>query len=429
MTTEPAAAVAAVFRIEFPKLAAHAARILGDLEGAEECAQDAFVQALETWPTSGTPANPPGWLMTVCHRRAVDRVRRRRTLESRYPKLAEPPAQEDPLGWVDDRVDDAIEDDRLRLIFVACSPVLGPDARAALTLRMVGGLTTAEIARAYLQPEPTVAQRIVRAKRRIAGAGVAFEVPPEPERQERLRSVLEVIYLIFNEGYTATAGAEWFRIDLCAEALRLSRTLAALMPDEAEAHGLQALLEIQSSRLGARRGPAGEPILLLEQDRGRWDQLLIRRGLAALAEADRRRPHRGVYALQAAIAACHARAFRPEDTDWAEIVSLYGALQAQAPSPVVELNRAVAVSMADGPQAGLVVVDTLRASGALEDYHLFHSVRGDLLERLARTDEAASEFELAADLSRNERERSLLRDRAARNRATTVPGAPPESRI
>lgn len=405
-----------VFRIESARIIAAVARIVRDVGIAEELAQDALVAALEQWPEKGVPDRPGAWLMATARNRAVDLVRRRETyarklaevgrdLETAYePETAEP---------------DDIDDDLLRLVFTACHPVLSADARVALTLRLLGGLTTEEIARAFLVPEATVAQRIVRAKRSLARAGVPFEVPRGPERAARLASVLEVIYLIFNEGYAATAGDHWLRPGLCEDALRLARVLAGLMPDEPEAHGLAALLELQASRTAARTGPDGEPVLLADQNRTRWDRLLIRRGFAALERAGT-----GPYALQAAIAACHARAARYEDTDWATIAALYGRLAAVAPSPVVELNRAVAVSMADGPAAGLAIVDGLAGEPALQDYHLLPSVRGDLLVRLGRADEARAAFERAASLARNARERDLLLSRA-RPDASAGRAAPP----
>ncbi|MEV5980030.1 sigma-70 family RNA polymerase sigma factor [Streptomyces sp. NPDC052114] len=398
--------------MEAPRIIAGVARIVRDVGIAEELAQDALVAALEQWPEQGVPDNPGAWLMTTARRRAVDLVRRReryasklaemgRDLESAPPHLDEPA---DP---------DAIDDDLLRLVFTACHPVLSTEARVALTLRLLGGLTTAEIARAVLTPEPTVAQRISRAKRTLAARAVAFEVPYGPDREARLGSVLEVIYLIFNEGYAATAGDDWLRPALCEDALRLARVLAGLMPKEPEVHGLAALLELQASRSAARTGPSGEPVLLKDQNRTRWNQMLIRRGFAALARAQATASGPlGPYALQAAIAACHAHAHTYEETDWHQIAALYDLLAARAPSPVVELNRAVAVAMARGPEAGLALVDALAAEPALKDYHLLPSVRGDLLTRLGRRAEARAEFERAAALARNERERELLRARA-----------------
>ena len=411
--------VEAVWRIESPRLIAGLTRIVRDLDTAEELAQDALVAALEQWPQSGVPRNPGAWLMTTAKRRAVDLLRRNERLARKLRLLGheqeiEQRQQEDgPPGGTDP---DDIQDDLLRLVFTACHPVLSREARVALTLRLLGGLTTEEIARAFLVPEATVAQRIVRAKRTLAGAGVPFEVPGGPELAERLASVLEVVYLIFNEGYSATAGEDWMRPALCEDALRLGRVLAGLMPSESEVHGLVALLEIQASRSAARTDPSGSPVLLPDQDRSRWDQLLIRRGFAALARAEALvvAPDRyGPYTLQAAVAACHARALTVEDTDWPRIAGLYEALAARAPSPVVELNRAVAVAEAYGPAAGLVLVDALADSDTLRDYHLLPSVRGDLLARLGRRDEARPEFERAAALTRNGAERTLLLERAA----------------
>jgi RNA polymerase sigma factor (sigma-70 family) len=407
-------AVETVFRIEFPRVVATLSRLTGDIDLAEELAQDALVDALRQWPEKGTPANPGAWLTAVGKRKAIDRFRRDRTLADKYAQLGrslealgavspDPPAMDE----------DPIDDDRLRLIFVACHPVLPMASRVALTLRLVGGLTTSEIARAYVIPEGTVAQRIVRAKKALAKAGVPFEVPAAEDRAERLGSVLEVIYLIFNEGYSATSGEDWLRPELCAEALRLGRVLAALAPDEAEVHGLVALMELQSSRLTARVGFSGAPVLLADQDRRRWDRLHIARGEAALGRAEERSEARGPYALQAAIAACHARAFRPEETDWAEVVTLYGELAAAMPSPVVELNRAVAVSMATGPASALPLVEELVDLGALDRYHLLHAVRGDLLEKLGRHREASDAFARAAALAQNAPERRLLERRAA----------------
>jgi RNA polymerase sigma factor (sigma-70 family) len=412
VTRQRDAAIEAVYRIEFPRLVGGLARRVGDLDLAEELAQEALVDALQQWPRDGTPRNPGAWLMTVAKRRAVDRFRRDRALASKYARLGVDPDGGDPAEELDDS---GIDDDRLRLIFVSCHPVLTVPSRVALTLRLVGGLTTAEIARAYLQPEPTIGQRISRAKKTIAGAGVPFEVPTGEDRAARLGSVLEVVYLVFNEGYSATAGEEWARPDLCAEAVRLGRLLAALTSDEPEVLGLLALMEIQSSRLAARVGPGGEPVLLLDQDRRRWDQLLIRRGLAALARAEQLSPSPGPYVLQAAIAACHARAVRAEDTDWVELAARYEQLAHVQPSPIVELNRAVAISMAYGPAAALELVDQLRNMPALSQYHLLHSVRGDLLAKLDRHVEARDEFSRAASLARNARERELSLQRAARS--------------
>jgi RNA polymerase sigma factor (sigma-70 family) len=396
--------------MESARLIAGLARLVRDVGVAEELAQDALVAALEQWPDSGVPRNPGAWLMTIAKRRAIDLIRRNETYAR---KLAELGRDAEPGTEFDTAAVDDIEDDLLRLVFVACHPVLSTEARVALTLRLLGGLTTDEIARAFLVSESTVAQRIVRAKRTLAEAGVPFEVPEEAERAERLSSVLEVIYLIFNEGYSATAGDDWVRPALCDEALRLGRILAQLMPAEPEVHGLVALMEIQASRLRARVGPSGEPVLLLDQDRRRWDQLLIRRGLAALQRAQALGGSAGPYALQAAIAACHARARTAEETDWTLIAALYEALARLAPSPVVELNRAVALGMAYGPAAGLELVDALAEEPSLAGYHLLPSVRGDLLVKLGRPAEARTEFERAAALTRNARERKLLLDRAA----------------
>jgi len=409
------AAIEAVFRIESARLIAGLVRMVRDVGLAEELAQDALVIALERWPESGVPDNPGAWLMATAKHRAIDLLRRR-TLHQRH---------EDELGReasarraragpdLDAAIDDPVGDDLLRLVFIACHPVLATEARVALTLRLLGGLTTGEIARAFLVPEATVAQRIVRAKRTLAAARVPFEVPRGAELAGRLASVLEVVYLVFNEGYSATAGDDWMRPALCEEALRLGRILAGLAPKEPEVHGLVALMEIQASRAAARIGPSGEPVLLLDQDRSRWDHLLIRRGLAALERAEALGGALGPYALQAAIAAGHARARTAAETDWDRIVALYDDLARLSPSPVVELNRAVAVAMARGPRAGLDLVDALVAEGSLEAYHLLPAVRGDLLVRLGRSAEARSEFERAASLTRNEAERKLLLARAA----------------
>ncbi|MFJ8577204.1 RNA polymerase sigma factor [Micromonospora sp. NPDC093277] len=402
--------VEAVWRMEAGRVVAGIAAIVRDVGLAEELAQDALVAALEQWPRDGVPANPGAWLMTVGKRRAVDTVRRRQTQERTLAQLGRD-LDEQVTPDFDARLDEPIEDDLLRLIFVACHPVLSPIARAALTLRLLGGLTTGEIARAFLSSEATVGQRITRAKQTLAAARVPFEVPGRAERAERLDSVLEVVYLIFNEGYAATAGDDWMRPALCQEALRLARLLQGLMPDEPEVHGLAALLEIQASRTHARTAPDGTPILLNDQDRSRWDQLLIRRGLAALDRARTGQP--GPYVLQAEIAACHARARTPEETDWARIAGRYEELARLVPSPVVELNRAVAVAYADGPAAGLELARALADDPALASYHLLPSVLGDLLAKLGRRDEARAEFERAASLTGNARERALLLDRAA----------------
>jgi RNA polymerase sigma factor (sigma-70 family) len=386
-----------------------------DVGLAEELAQDALVAALEQWPESGVPDNPAAWLMATSKHRAIDLLRRGSTLARKQEELARELELERDRGGpdVDAALDDYVGDDLLRLMFLTCHPVLSKEARTALTLRLLGGLTTDEIARAFLVAEPTVAQRIVRAKRTLAAAHVPFELPPREELGARLASVLEVIYLVFNEGYAATAGDDWIRPGLMEEAMRLGRILAGLAPDEPEAHGLVALMEIQASRARARIGPAGEAVLLLDQDRARWDQLLIRRGLAALDRAEELSRTFGPYTLQAAIAACHARARRAEDTDWDRIVALYDALAELTQNPVVELNRGMAVAMASGPEAGLEIVDDLAAAGALDGYHLLPAVRGDLLEKLGRRDEARAEFELAASLTRNSRERDVLVGRAS----------------
>ncbi|WP_238014509.1 RNA polymerase sigma factor [Dactylosporangium sp. AC04546] len=407
---DPKQAVEAVWRIEAGRVIAGLARLVGDVGQAEELAQDALVAALEQWPAEGVPRNPGAWLMTTAKRRAIDQIRRRERFERNLPDLVHP-AEADTADFDAVLEEEPIEDDLLRLIFTACHPVLSPEARVALTLRMLGGLSTVEIARAFLVPDATVGQRISRAKKSLADAHVPFELPVGADRAARLASVLEVIYLIFNEGYSATAGDDWMRPALCEEAMRLGRVLAGLMPAEAEVHGLVALLEIQASRSAARTGPSGEPIVLLEQDRGRWDRLLIRRGLDALAKAEALGG--GTYTLQAAIAACHARARTAAETDWSRIALLYRELSAVAPSPIVELNRAVAVSMADGPAAGLAVLDPLADEPTLRNYHLLPSVRADFLLRLGRPAEARAEFERAASMTRNERERSLLLSRAA----------------
>ena len=412
--TDTARAIEAIWRIESSRLIAGLARIVRDVGRAEDLAQDALVLALETWPESGVPDNPGAWLMTAAKRRAIDHLRRQKLLERKHDELGrEVETRHAEAAEVEATLDDDVGDDLLRLMFTACHPVLTAESRVALTLRLLGGLTTAEIARAFLVPEPTIAQRLVRAKRTLAEARVPFEVPRGSELEARLSSVLAVIYLVFNEGYASTAGDDWTRPALCEEALRLGRILAGLAPQEAEAHGLVALMEIQASRLAARVGPAGEPVLLFEQNRALWDRLLIRRGLAALARAAALGRPRGPYALQAEIAACHARARSPEETDWARIVALYDELAERAPSPVVELNRAVAVSRASGPAAGLALVDRLAGGPGLADYHLLPSVRGDLLAKLGQLDEARREFERAAALARNARERALLLERAA----------------
>ena len=416
--TDPHRAIEAIFRIESARLVAGLTRIVRDVGLAEELMQDAHLAALERWPREGVPDNPGAWLMSTAKHRAIDLLRRSKLHQRKEDQLTrEIEAQLEQaapkLATDVDALDDQIGDDLLRLMFIACHPLLSTEARLALTLRLLGGLTTDEIARAFLVPEPTVAQRIVRAKRTLADAHVAFEVPTAGELAERLASVLQVVYLIFNEGYTATAGDDWLRPGLCEDALRLGRVLAGLMPAEAEVHGLVALMELQASRLRARVGPGGEPVLLLEQNRAHWDYLLIGRGLAALERADRLGSTRGPYALQAAIAACHARARAADQTDWAKIAGLYAELAERAPSPIVQLNRAVALAMAFGPQAGLDLVDTLADEPSLQSYHLLPSVRGDLLGKLGRGAEARAEFERAAALTRNARERELLLQRAA----------------
>jgi RNA polymerase sigma-70 factor, ECF subfamily len=409
--------------MEAPRLIAGLARTVRDIGVAEDLAQDALVAALEQWPESGVPRNPGAWLMAAAKHRAIDRWRREKLLERKHQELGYDleARQEMAVSDLESSLDDDVGDDLLRLVFTACHPVLSTEARVALTLRLLCGLTTEEIARAFLASEPTIAQRIVRAKRTLAKEHVPFEVPRGAALAARLSSVLEVIYLVFNEGYTATAGDDWMRPALCDEALRLGRILAELAPQEAEVHGLVALLEIQASRAKARVGPSGAPILLLDQNRGLWDRLLIRRGLSALERAEKLGGTRGTYALQAAIAACHARALTPEDTNWVRIAALYERLAAVAPSPVVELNRAVAVAMAFGPQAGLDLVDGLAAEPSLRGYHLLPSVRGDLLVKLGRLDEAGPEFERAAALTRNIRERKLLLGRAAACAPHTTP--------
>ena len=416
--TDTHRAIEAVFRIEQAKLIAGLTRVVRDVGIAEELAQDALIAALEQWPDSGIPDKPGAWLMATAKHRAIDLFRRNRLAERKQADLGyELELEQETPPDLDEALDDHVGDDLLRLIFISCHPILSPEARAALTLRLLGGLTPPEIARAFLVPEPTIQQRIVRAKRSLSEARVPFEVPQGEELAARLSSVLEVIYLIFNEGYSATTGDDWMRPQLCEEALRLGRILAELAREEPEVHGLVALMEIQASRLKARTGPSGEPVLLLDQDRTRWDPLLIRRGLAALSRAEalgqssKQAP--GPYVLQASIAACHARARTSEQTDWARIVGLYGALGDITPSPIVELNRAVALAMLFGPEAGLEIVEALREEPTLKAYHLLPSVRGDLLRKLGRFGEARAEFKAAAALTRNERERKLLLDRAA----------------
>ena len=416
-------AIDAVWRIESPRLIAGLARMVRDVGLAEDLAHDALVAALESWPESGVPDKPGAWLMATAKRRAIDLLRRKALLERKHEELGREldARQERAMADLDAGVDDDIGDDLLRLIFTSCHPILSTEARVALTLRLLGGLTTEEIARAFLVSEATVAQRIVRAKRTLSEAGVPFEVPRAAELAARLSSVLEVIYLVFNEGYSATAGDDWIRPELCEDALRLGRILAALVPNEPEVHGLVALMEIQASRSRARVGPSGEPVLLLDQDRSRWDRILIRRGLAALDRAEKLGGALGPYALQAAIAAGHARARTAEETDWPGIVAHYDSLARLSASPVVELNRAVAVGMASGPAAGLELVDALTSEPSLASYHLLPSVRGDLLVKLGRFDEARAEFERAASMTRNARESALLRERAA---ACTRPDRP-----
>ena len=413
--------IAAVWRIESARIVAGLARIVRDIGVAEDLAQDALVAAFEQWPDSGIPRNPGAWLMGVAKHRAIDHLRRGQLLERKHGELAYEIDATNRAPDLDATLDDDVGDDMLRLIFTACHPMLPREARVALTLRLVAGLTTHEIARAFLVPEPTIAQRLVRAKKTLAARRVPFELPRGDEREARLASVLDVVYLIFNEGYTATAGADWLRSDLCEDALRLARMVAALAPDDAEASGLAALLEIQASRLKARVGPSGEIVLLADQNRASWDRLLIQRGLAALSRAERLsvvdpvqqvRRVRGPYTLQAAIAACHARAASVVETDWRRIVSIYDELLERTPSPVVALNRAVAVAMADGPEAGLVIIDALANDPALKSYHLLPAVRGDMLEKIGRADEARTEFQRAASLTRNEAERDLLLRRA-----------------
>ena len=424
-TTDIHRTIEAVWRIESARLIAGLARMTRDVGVAEELAQDALVAALERWPESGVPDNPGAWLMTAAKHRAIDQLRRKKLIERKHEALAHEPEFEPADGRLEleAMLDDDIGDDLLRLIFTACHPVLSAESRAALTLRLLGGLTTDEIARAFLVPEPTIAQRIVRAKRTLADKQIPFEVPRGEERDERLASVLEVLYLIFNEGYAATSGDDWMRPELCNEAMRLGRILAGLAPREPEVLGLMALMEIQASRLRARTTSSGEPILLPDQDRSRWDPLLIRRGLAALELIEKLGGASGPYALQAAIAACHARARTFEATDWTRIAALYASLARVMPSPVVELNRAVAVAMAAGPAAGLALVDALVDEPQLRNYHLLPSVRGDLLSRLQRHDEARHEFERAASLARNARERNFLQQRAAASADAARPHA------
>ena len=416
LISETHRAIETVWRIESPRLIGGLVRIVRDVGLAEDLAQDALLAALEQWPETGVPRNPGAWLMSTARRRAIDHFRHRGMAEQKHEQLGRETdeRQPDTAGKLVDALDDDIGDDLLRLLFISCHPVLAMEARVALTLRLLGGLTTVEIARAFLVSEATIAQRIVRAKRTLAEARVPYEAPRGADRIARLSSVLGVIYLIFNEGYSATAGDDWVRPGLCEDALRLGRILATRAPDNPEVHGLVALMEIQASRLRARTGSSGEPILLMDQDRSRWDRLLIGRGLAALARAEAIGGSLGPYALQAAIAACHARALRPEDTDWHRIVALYDALAELTPSPIIELNRAVAVSMADGPAAGLEIVEELSNEPALGAYHLLPAVRGDLLVKLGRHEEARGNFERAAFLTQNARERKLLLDRAAR---------------
>src|SRR2546425_1020541 len=424
-----AEAIDAVWRIESARLIAGLARLVGDVGIAEDLAQDALVIALEQWPKAGVPENPGAWLMATAKHRAIDLLRRRKMQDQKHAHVAREleARQVSPEPDLAAAIDDDVGDALLSLIFTACHPVLSTEARVALTLRLLGGLTTEEIARAFLVPKATIQQRIVRAKRTLAAAHVPFEVPRGPELTARLGSVLEVIYLIFNEGYSATAGEDWVRPALCEDALRLGRILAELAPTEPEVHGLVALMEIQASRLKARVGPAGQPILLLDQDRARWDRLLIRRGLAALERAEQLAGALGPYTLQAAIAACHARARTGEDTDWTRITALYDALAQLTPSPIVELNRAVAYAMAFGPAAGLEIVDALTSEPALASYHLLPSVRGDFLAKLGRFGEARAEFERAASLTRNAPERTLLLERAAACRRGAAPNHPTES--
>ena len=413
--TDVQGAIQAVFRIESPRLIAGLARMLRDVGQAEELAQDALVAALEHWPETGVPDNPGAWLMATAKRRAIDELRRGKRWQSKQDAVGHEieARAEFSAPDLDAALDDDVGDDLLRLVFTSCHPILSTESRVALTLRLLGGLTTEEIARAFLTPEPTIAQRIVRAKRQLSDSGVPFEVPRGEELAARLSSVLEVVYLIFNEGYSATAGEDWMRPALCEDALRLGRILAGLAANEPEVHGLVGLMEIQASRSAARVSPTGEPILLMDQDRARWDQLLIRRGLAALARAEQLGGAGGPFALQAAIAACHARATEPQATDWSRIAALYAALAVRTPSPIIELNRAVAVNMAFGPSAGLEILDGLLAEPSLRYYHLLPAVRGELLTQLGRFEEARRELERAAGLTRNARERALLLERAA----------------
>ena len=417
--------IEAVWRIESARIIAGLTRMVGDVGLAEDLAQDALVAALERWPEAGVPKNPGAWLMTTAKRRAIDHLRRDQLLDRKHDELGRELEMDQEMAKpdLDEALDDPVGDDLLRLIFICCHPVLPKEARVALTLRLLGGLSTEEIARAFLVPVPTLSQRIVRAKRTLREARVPFEVPRGPELAARLSSVLEVIYLIFNEGYAATAGDDWVRPALCEDALRLGRILAELAPDEPEVHGLVALMEIQASRLRARVGPSGEPVLLLDQDRARWDRLLIRRGLAALERAEALGGALGPYTLQAAIAACHARARTAEETDWARIAALYDALAQLMPSPIVELNRAVAIAMAFGPEAGLEIADALTEEPSLKSYHLLPAVRGDLLAKLGRLEEARAEFQRAASLTRNESERSLMLRRASECGADNVSAA------
>src|SRR6202171_6218789 len=426
MSTDIHRAIDAVWRMQSPRLIAGLAHLVRDVSLAEDLAQDALVAALERWPESGIPDNPGAWLMATAKHRAIDQLRRKTLLERKHEQFGYEleVQQEMAVPDLDAALDDDVGDDLLRLVFISCHPILSTEARVALTLRLLGGLSTEEIARAFLVPEPIVAQQIVRAKRTLAKEHVPFEVPRGADLAARLSSVLEVVYLIFNEGYSATAGDDWMRPALCEDALRLGRILAELVPLEPEVHGLVALMEVQASRSGARLGPAGEPILLLDQNRARWDQVLIRRGLAALARAEALGGAQGPYALQAAIAACHARARVPAGTDWARIAALYQALAQVSPSPVVELNRAVAGGMAFGPAAGLELADALTSEPSLKRYHLLPSVRGDLLAKLDRFDEARVEFERAASLTRNTRERQLLLERAAACAAGPAPPSP-----